>query len=113
MLNWVEQNELRGLANDDRLFGKIAGPGWILMDFNNNLKCRMGGEDFSHIHFNPKLWNLRPIAKDSGEAMRVPAWPEAYAHLRENQHVPMPSVPADKEDAAGSHFSCQCPSASE
>ena len=27
MLNWVEQKELRGLASDDRLFGKIAEPG--------------------------------------------------------------------------------------
>ena len=27
VLNWVEQKELRGLASDDRLFGKIAEPG--------------------------------------------------------------------------------------
>ena len=29
VLNWVEQ-ELRGLASEDRLFGKIAEPGWVL-----------------------------------------------------------------------------------
>ena len=34
-LNWVEQKELRGLASDDRLFGRIEEPGWVLMDFNN------------------------------------------------------------------------------
>ena len=38
VLTWMEQKELRGLASDDRLFGKIAEPGWILMDFNNNFK---------------------------------------------------------------------------
>ena len=27
VLNWVEQKELRGLASDDRLFGRIAEPG--------------------------------------------------------------------------------------
>ena len=27
VLNWVEQKELRGLARDDRLFGRIAEPG--------------------------------------------------------------------------------------
>ena len=27
VLNWVEQKELKGLASDDRLFGKIAEPG--------------------------------------------------------------------------------------
>ena len=82
VLNWVEQKELRGLASDDRLFGRIAQPGWKLMDFNNNFKCRMGGEDLSHIQFNPKLWNLRPVVKDSGEAMQVPVWPEPYETSR-------------------------------
>ena len=83
----VEQKKLRGLASGDRLFGRIAEPGWLLMGFDNNFKCRMGGEDFSLVQFNPKLWNLRSIVKDSGEAMRVPALPEAYAHVRENQQV--------------------------
>ena len=85
VLIWVEQKELRGLASDDRSFGKIAEPGWMLMDFNNNFKCRMGSDDLSHVQFNPKLWNLRPVVKDSGEAMRVPLWPEAYAHVKDNQ----------------------------
>ena len=87
MLNWVEQKELRGLASDDRLFGRIAEPGWVLMDFNNNFKCRMGRQDLSHVQFNPKLWNLRTVVKDSGEAMRVPLLPEAYAHVKENQQA--------------------------
>ena len=84
MLNWVEQKELRGLASNDKFFGRIAEPGWMLMNFNNNFKCRMGGEDLSHVQFNPKLWNLRPVVKVSGEVMRFPAWPEAYAHDKEN-----------------------------
>ena len=87
VLNWVEQRELRGLASDDRLFGRIAEPGWVLMDFNNHFKCRMGREDLSHIQFNPKLWNLRPVVKDTGAAMGVPLLPEAYAHAKENQQA--------------------------
>ena len=87
VLNWVEQRELIGLANDDRLFGRIAEPSWVLMDFNNKFKCRMGREDLSHVQFNPKLWNLRPVVKDSGAAMRVPLLPEAYAHVKENQQA--------------------------
>ena len=107
VLNWVEQKELRGLASDDRLFGKIAEPGWMLMDLNNNFKCRMGGEDLSHVQFNPKLWNLRLVVKDSGEAMRVPLWPEAYAHVKENQQVwlsgssPLPDQGADNHRQGG------------
>ena len=67
------------------------------MDFNNSFKCRMGNVDLSHIQFNPKLWNFRPVVKDTGEAMRVPAWPEAYAHVKENRDAwltgsrPLPS----------------------
>ena len=44
MLNWVEQQQLRRLASDDRLFGRIAEPGWMLTDFNNSFKNRLGGE---------------------------------------------------------------------
>ena len=87
VLNWVEQRELRGLASDDRLFGRIAEPGWVLMDFNNHFKCRMGREELSHIQFNPKLWNLRPVVKDTGAAMGVPLLPEAYVHAKENQQA--------------------------
>ena len=87
VLNWVEQRELRGLASDDRLFGSIAEPGWMLMDFNKHFKCRMGREELSHIQFNPKLWNLRPVVKDTGAAMGVPLLPEAYAHAKENQQA--------------------------
>ena len=87
VLNWVEQKELRGLASDDRLFGRIAEPGWVLMDFNNNFKCRMGRDDLSHVQFNPKLWNLRPVVKDSGKSIWVPLLPEAYAHVKESQQA--------------------------
>ena len=58
----------------------------MLMDFNNNFKCRMGSEDLSHVQFKPKLWNLRPVVKDSGEAMRV-HMREAYAHVKANQQA--------------------------
>ena len=87
VLNWAEQEELRGLASNDRLYGRIAEPGWVLMDFNNNVKCRMGRDDLSHVQFYRKLWNLRPVVKDSGAAMRVPLLPEAYAHAKENQQA--------------------------
>ena len=72
VLNWVEDKELRGLASGDRFFGRIAEPAWMLMVLNNNFNCKMVGEDLSHVQFNPKLWNQRPVVKDSGEALRVP-----------------------------------------
>ena len=40
----------------------------MLMDFNNNFKCQMGREELSHVQFNPRLWYLRPVVKDSGDA---------------------------------------------
>ena len=103
VLNWVEQRELRGLASDDRLFGKIAEPGWMLMDFNNHFKCRMGREDLSHIQFNPKLWNLRPVVKDSGAAMRVPLLPEAYAHANRTSKRGFPGPGRCRINALDTH----------
>ena len=69
VLKWVEQKRLGGLAIDDRLFGKVAKAGWFLMDFNNIFKCRMCDEDLSHIQF--RLWKIRPVVKDTGEAKRT------------------------------------------
>ena len=113
VLNRVEQKELRGLASDDRLFGRIAEPGWVLMNFNNHFKYRMGREDLSRVQFNPKLWNLRPVVEDSGLAgsirtsqrkpARVAFWVQAAAG-------PIPPIPTDKEDVVGSHISRLCPS---
>ena len=72
-LNWVEQKELRGLASEDLLFGRIAEPCWVLMDLNNSFKCRMVGENFSNVQINPKLWILRPIIRDTKDAVKIPA----------------------------------------
>ena len=82
--NWVEQRELRGLVSNYRLFGRIEEPGWVLMDLNNSFKCRMGGEN---LQFNLKLWNLRPIIKGTKDAVKLPAWSETYAHVKENQDI--------------------------
>ena len=46
VLNWVEQKKLRGLASDDRLFGRKPEPGWMLMDFNNNFKLELAARTF-------------------------------------------------------------------
>ena len=70
VLNWVEQ---RGAERVDQR-RLVFLPGWLLMGFNNHFKCRTGREDLSHVQFNPKLWNLRPVVKDSGDTMLVPLW---------------------------------------
>ena len=81
----LAKRELRGLASEDRLFGRITEPGWVLMDLNNNSKCRMCGENLSNVQFNPILWNLRAIIRGTKEAVKIPVWPETYAHVKENQ----------------------------
>ena len=81
---WVEQRELRRLASEGRLLGRIVEPGWTLMNFNNSFKYRMGGEDLSNVQFNHKLWNLRVVVKGKEEAVKIPAWPETYAHVKEH-----------------------------
>ena len=56
VLNWVEERELRGLAAEDRLFGRIPEPGRESMDLNNSLKCRMAGENLSNVKENQDTW---------------------------------------------------------
>ena len=82
VLNYVERRELRRLASEERLFGRIAEPGWVLMDLNNSFKCRMGGENLSNVQLNPKLLNLRPTVKSTKDAVKIPIWPETYAYVK-------------------------------
>ena len=58
VLKWVQQQELRGRASDDQITGRIAEPAWMWMDFSNDFKCRMGGEDVAKVHFNHTLWSF-------------------------------------------------------
>ena len=41
VLNLVEERELRRMARENRLFGRIAQPGCVLMYLSNCSKCRM------------------------------------------------------------------------
>ena len=59
----------------------------MLTVFSNNLKCRMCGEDLSNVHFKPKLWDLRPVIKGTKDAVKISAWPETYAHVKEYQET--------------------------
>ena len=75
------------MTSAERLFGRVAEPGWIMMDFNNSFKCQMGGDDISKVQLDPRLWNLRPIVKGTKHAVKVPAWPETYADVKEHQEA--------------------------
>ena len=46
-----------------------------------------GGEYLANVQFNPKLWNLRPVVKGTKDAVKNPAWPETYDHVKEHQEA--------------------------
>ena len=61
MLNWVvEQRELRRMASEDRIFGRIAEPGLVLMDLNNSFKCRMGSFRTSNSTISSGIYEQSP-----------------------------------------------------
>ena len=62
MWDWVDQQELRRYASDDRLFGRVAGPGWMLMDSNKHFKCGMVGEDGQR-PIQPQVPELKTISE--------------------------------------------------
>ena len=57
----------------------------VFMDLNNCSNYRMGGKKLSNVQVNPELWNLRRIIKGTKDAVKVPAWSETYAYVKENQ----------------------------
>ena len=61
VLNWVvEQRELRRMASEDRIFGRIAEPGLVLMDLNNSFKCRMGSFRTSNSTISSGIYEQSP-----------------------------------------------------
>ena len=83
VLNWCEQHVLRELMSEDLLFGKIAEPERMVINFDDHFRDRMGEVERGHIEVFPKLWNLRPYDKTNGEITGVPRLTTAYHKMRE------------------------------
>ena len=54
-----------------------------VINFDDHFRDRMGEVDRRHIEEFPKLWNLWPYNKTSGEVTRIPRLTAAYHKLRE------------------------------
>ena len=77
-LNWCRQEDLRARMIETVLFGKIKDPELIVRNFRGQLQCRMGRKREGSVEVYPKFWNLNPIAKDTREVLRIPAWTKSY-----------------------------------
>ena len=73
-LNWCEQRNLRVRTSGTVLFGKIKDPELIVINFRGQLQCRMRGKREGPIEAYPKFWHLNPVAKNTREVLRIPAW---------------------------------------
>ena len=54
-----------------------------VINFDDHFRDRMGEVYRGHIEVFPKLWNLRPHDKTSGEITRIPRLMTAYHKVRE------------------------------
>ena len=54
-LNWYEQHVLRVLISEDLLFAKISEPEITIVNFDDQIRHRMGEKDRGHIEVFPKL----------------------------------------------------------
>ena len=83
VLNWCKQHVSRELMSEDLLFGKIAEPEMMVVNFDGHFRDCMGKVERGHIEVFPKLWNLRPYDKTNGEITRIPRLTTAYHKVRE------------------------------
>ena len=72
VLNWCWQHVLQELMSDDLLFGKIAELEMTVVTFDDDFRDRMREVERGYNEVFPKLWNLRPYDKTSGEINRIP-----------------------------------------
>ena len=77
-LNWCIQEDLRAQMSETVLFGKIKDPELKVLNFRGQLQCRMGRKREDPIEVYPKLWNLNPVAIDTREVLRIPAWTKSF-----------------------------------
>ena len=61
------------------LFGKIAEPELIAINFNNRFRDEV---ERGHVKVYPKLWNLIPYGKTNEEVSRIPRILTVYQKLR-------------------------------
>ena len=83
VLNWCEQHVLREFMSEDLLFGKISEPEMTVVNFDDHFHDRMGEVERGLIELFPKLWNLKPYDKMTGEITRIPRLTTAYHKVRE------------------------------
>ena len=77
-LSWCRQEDLRARMSETVLFGKTKDPELIVLNIRGQLQCRMKGKREGPIEVYPKFWNLNPIAKDTREVLRIPAWAKSF-----------------------------------
>ena len=77
-LNWCRQEDLKAAMSETVLFGKIKDPELIVLNFRGQLHRRIRGKREGPIEVFPKFWNLNPIARDTREVLRIPAWTKSF-----------------------------------
>ena len=54
----------------------------MVLNFRDQLQCRMGGKREDPIEVYPKFWNLEPATKDTKEVLRIPAGTKNFEFLK-------------------------------
>ena len=78
-LHCCRQGDLRARMSETVLFGKVKDPELIVLNFKGQLQDRIGGRKREGpIEVYPKFWNLNPVARDTREVLRIPAWTKSF-----------------------------------
>ena len=77
-LNWCKQENSRARMSETVLIEKVKDPELIVLSFRGQLQCRVWGKREGLIEAYPKFWNLNPMAKNTTEVLRIPAWKKSF-----------------------------------
>ena len=68
--------------SETALFGKVKDPKLTVLNFRGQLQCRMWGKREGLMKAFPKFWNLNPVARNSREVTRIPAWMKGFEFMK-------------------------------
>ena len=69
------------------MFGKIKNPELTVLNFSGQLQCRMDVKRQGLSEVYPKFWKIKPLEKQAGEILIIPAWTEAFDLIRKSLGV--------------------------
>ena len=87
ILNWCRQEDLRTRMSETSTLREGKEPRSNSDQLQGSTEMQDKGERKGPIEVYSKFWNLNPIAKDTKEVLRIPAWTKSFKFTKKELEI--------------------------